>query len=389
MDLYTLNENFLDKDIVDEYVSAIWTERYSEAGDVQLVVPPTLDNIAKLKGGTFLALRGTNEVMLLETQDIQNGLMTVVGKTLPVFLNNRIAWFKHPTLSTVESRIAEYVDEAAKPGEFIADVVNKTVINIVPFTGSWAPASPLDWEFDEIPFLTLGSIDTSGTDQRLTFPIGPLYEGIKQLAAQHGVGISLYLESADPSTGYSLKFKTYKGVDRTSDQSVNPLVRLLPELDSLADLKEIRSSALYKNICYVYYQGIVTKHLAEPSLPEPEGFDRRVMVRDAEGAPVGTGSYTPDWRFGSWTQTYVTPEDVTKFREQTAKDAFANNNYIHTIDGQTSPINDYEYGVDYGLGDIIELRGITGDLAKAKITEFIRSEDQTGEKGYPTITVIE
>ncbi len=388
MDLYTLNEYFLANEIVDEFVSAIWTERYSKAGDVQIVVPATVANITKLKEGNFLALRGSKEVMLLETQSIEKNLLTVTGQTLPTFLNQRFAWFKNPASAAVDQRIAEYVDSTRKPGQFIADVVDKLVINTVPFTDGWTPAN-LTWDKEEIPFLTLGAVDASGTAQRLTLPIGPLYDSIEAIATQFGVGISLYLDSASPIDGYSLKFKTYQGVDHTTG-GAGALVRLTPDLDSLADVKEINSNSNYKNVVYVYYQGAITKFLAEPSLPEPEGFARRVMVRDAEGAPVGTGTYQVyGGVYGSsWTKTYVTPTDVTAFLEQTAKDAFANNNYIHALDGQTSPISEFTYGEDYGLGDLIELENFTGTIAKARVTEYIRSQDKFGEKEYPTISVV-
>lgn len=393
MDLYTLNSNFLDKDIVDEYVSAIWTERYSEVGEVQLVVPPTEENIIKLKEGTFLALRGSKEVMLLETQSIEKGLMTVVGKTLPIFLNNRASWFKNPEytgLSTGE-RVVDYTDATKKPGEFIADVVYQTVINPTPFPNStydWTPAN-LDWDNDKIPFLTLGAVDSSGEVKRLTAPIGPLYEVIANLAKQDDVGISLYLESADPDTGYVLKFTTYRGVDRTSTGDPDNLVRLTRDLDGISDIKEVNSVSKYKNVAYVYYKGRITPHYADPSMPIPEGFDRRIMVVTPEGEPVGRKVDLSWGRGGTYTQYVVGALEEDAFREQNAKDALANNNYIHAIDGQTSPITDYRYGVDYGLGDTIELEGFTGNLTKAKITEYIRSEDATGEKGYPTITVVD
>lgn len=394
MDFYTLTENFLAKDVLDEFVSAIWTERYSSVGDVQIVIPATQNNIDKLAEGTFLALRGSKEVMIIETQSIENKLLTIVGKSLPIFLNQRYAWFFNAANAAPDERIKEFVAAAAKPGKFISDIVNLLVINTVTFASSWADAN-LDWEREELPGLSLGDIDLSGENQRLTFPIGPIYDSIESLAHEHEVGISLYLESADPITGYSLKFKTYQGKDRTSGQTINPLIRLLPELDSLTDLKEIRSNALYKNVIYIYYNGVISKHLAEPDLPEPEGFARRVLVRDAEGQPKATGTTQAFYGSGyggwggSWGTTYVTPTDIAAFRNQVAKNAFANSNYIRSIDGQTSPTDDYKYGVHYGLGDIIELEGLTGTLSKVRVTEYIRSEDQNGERNYPTIAVIE
>lgn len=389
MDLYTLNDSFLADQVIDEYVSAIWTERYSSAGDVQIVAPATEDNLAKLAEGTFLALRGTKEVMQLKTQNIENKLVTVIGESLVGFLNQRYSWNRNPAAGDVEdtARILDYT-ETTTPGEIIADVVDRMVITPIDYTGEYANVN-LDWEKEAIPYLELGAVDSSGADKRLTVTTGPLYDAIRQVAEKEGVGISLYLDSADPVLGYVLKFTTYRGVDRTTG-GTPPFIRLSPELDSLSDIKEIRSLAEYKNVAYVYYQGIITTHYAEPTLPIPEGFDRRVIVTDAEGEPVGRkvtySHYSPN--VGSWTQIVVGPTEIAAFREQHAKDVLANNNYIKAIDGQTSPQNDYKYGVDYGLGDIIELEGITGIISKARITEYIRSEDNTGEKEYPTISVI-
>lgn len=388
MDLYTLNENFVANENVDDFVSAIWTERFSAVGDVRLVLPASPVNIAKVATGTFLALRGSKEVMLLETQNIEDNLLTVTGLSLLGFLNERMAWFKNP-VTDADALIVDYTDDTRTVGQFISHVVDSMVINPVAFTGTWDPAN-LDWPNEEIPGLALGPIDSSGSPERLTLPTGPLYDGIAQLAEKSGVGLSLYLDFADPDTGYDLRFSTYRGVDRTSTQDINPLIRLSPNLDTLSDLKEIRSLVGYKNVAYVYYQGSISTHLAEPSLPVPEGFARRILVTDAEGEPVGHKETRQSYYTfgGTYSVTVVDPSDVAAFREQNAKDVLANHNYIHAIDGQTSPQNEYKYKRDYNLGDVIELEGITGSLSKARITEYIRSQDKIGEKEYPTISVI-
>ena len=403
MDLYTLTDQFLSNDPVDEYVSAIWTERYSEKGEVRLIVPASSENMAKLADGTYLALRGTQEVMILETQSFEDNLITIVGQTLPGFLDNRVAWFKNPDYHSVDrpDKIVDFTlpEEDDPPeltaSEFVAYVVDKMVINPVPipgadFTGSLKNAN-LDWNFDKIENLEMGDIDSSGDPDRFTFPIGPLYKGIETLAKQEGFGFTIYLDHADISSGYVLKFKTYRGVDRTTG-GTHPLVRLTPDMDSLSNLKEVRSRANFKNVVYVWYKGLLTIHYLDPTAPKPEGFERRVMVIDAEGEPVGRkvvygqGTYGPGG--GTWTRYEVGTAEIAAFREQNAKDALANNNYILAIDGETSPQNDYKYGTDYGLGDLIELEGITGGISKARITEYIRSEDVTGEREYPTISVI-
>lgn len=406
MDLYTLSDQFLPQGVLDEYVSAIWTERYTTAGDFRIVVQASPENLALLAPGTYLALRGSKEVMLIETHSIENNLLTVIGRTLVVFLDERPVWSKNPTPdadSTTYDIVSDYTDDTKVPGAFISDVVNKMAINITPFTGGGTAvtdASLPEWDNEEIPNLTLGAIDTSGTAKKLTAPIGPVYQGISQVADAEGVGIGLYLVSASPTLGFSLKFVTYRGVDRTTG-STNPLMRLSPEMDSLQDLKELHSIQGFKNICYVYYKGKVTKHLLYPDDTEPEGLDRRVLVTNAEGEPPGRKvTVAPGSAFGglsrggySWPgYTYTAPPDpaaIAAFREENARDAFAKHNYIHSVDGQSSPQNDYKYGVDYGLGDLVELEGITGTIAKARITEYVRTEDQTGYREYPTISIVD
>jgi Siphovirus ReqiPepy6 Gp37-like protein len=394
VDLYTLTDQFLADETVDEFVSAIWTERYSAAGDVQLVLPATTDNLEKLKDGTFLALRGTQEVMQIQTDSIENNLMTVVGTALPEFLDQRIVWFKNPAWTSAnpdDPKVVDYTEASTTAGAFLASVITKMVINPVPMTGvDFDTEVNLDWDFEKIEHLELGVTDTSGTPKRFTIPTGPLYQGLQGIAAAEQLGFSLYLDSADPALGYTLKFKSYRGKDRTTGGAY-PLVRLTPDMDSLSGLKEVRSRSLWKNVVYVWYKNEVSLHYEDPTAPKPEGFERRVLVVDAEGEPVGRKvTFDPGGRFygGGWSQIVVGTAELAAFRAQNARDALANHNYIQAIDGQTSPQNDYKYGVDYGLGDIIELEGITGLLSKARVTEYIRSQDKTGEREYPTISVM-
>jgi hypothetical protein len=262
MDLYTLTPNFLGNEDIDEYVSAIWTERYSKAGDTQIVTAATEESIATLAEGTLLGLRGSKEIMILDTQTIKDGILTVVGQDLLSFLNERQAWFYNPVTSDADSRVADLTLDTMKPGEFIAHIVDMMVINPTDFPSAYVDAN-LVWADDVIPNLSLGPVDASGVAERLTATIGPLYDSIQQVAEKEGVGISLYLESADPDTGYSLKFSTYRGVDRTSDQTDNPLIRLSPDLDSISDVSEVRSIKDWKNVAYVYYQGEISVHLED------------------------------------------------------------------------------------------------------------------------------
>jgi len=363
--LYTMTEGFRRDQLIDGYNSAIWTERFFQSGDIELLCPLEKKFVELLSPGTMVGHGSSREVAVIENHEIEEGMLKVTGPMLDeALLKNRMAWFKNPDGTdppTSEFKLTSF------PGEMLAVVLTDMVISPADWTGGYA-SSNLDWDRDKIDNLTLGFISEGGLERPRTFPIGPLSDGLRSFATAQGMGFRIYLDSAD-DTDYSLVFSAWFGRDLTSRQDDFPLVRLSPNLNSLLDTKEVLSISEYKNVAYVYFDGTVYTYYAEPDLPIPEGLDRRVMVREATGdPPVGL---------------------LAEYLAQHAADAFANNNYIRAIDGQASIPSDYRYQVDYRLGDIIELEGITGNLAKARVTEYIRAEDETGDHEYPTVSVID
>lgn len=377
MELYTLTSRFLPKDRINEFTSAIWTERYFSAGDVQLVVPATPEMIQMLKPGTFLWLRGTMEIMQLESHSIEDGLLTVTGNSALKFLNERQAWFTNPEYDGTDTNVAmmaPYTSDTQTAGQLISNTVYNQVVISAPWAAPFDPIN-LQWVADHFPGLELGPVDDNGTPERFTIPLGPLYDGIQKLAQDEGVGLKLYLYAAGYNSGFIFRFATYRGKDRTSDQSVHQVVRLTPKMDALNDVQEIRSIAKYKNVFYVNYKNLITTHYI-PGLDIPTGFDRRTMLVDA-----------PDIFFNPLLPDFF--EKVAGFRAQVARNTMANYLYIQAVDGKVSSKIPYDYGVDYGLGDVIELQGYTEVFSKARVVEYIRSQDQYGEQEYPTLAVLD
>jgi hypothetical protein len=377
VDIYTLGSKFLPKNHVNEFVSAIWTERYFSAGDCEIVVAATQDMIEMLAPGTFLWTRGSKEVMYVETHSIEKGLLTVKGSGLLKFLDERQAWFRNLENDGSDPNttlVAELSSEVMTAGQLISQAVYQTVIAPTPFGSHWTNAN-LDWAADDIPGLILGPIDNNGTPQRFSIPLGPLYSSIQRLAEEQGLGLKLYLDSASYDSGFVFKFATYRGKNRTSEQSVHSMVRLTPKMDALNDVNEVRSISQYKNVFYVNYKNKITVHYI-PGLPIPTGFDRRVMVVEA-----------PDIYFNPALPEYN--DKVAAFREQVARNTMANHLYVQAIDGNVSAKIPYTYGKDYGLGDVIELQGYTDVFSKARVTEYIRAQDQYGEREYPTLSVLD
>lgn len=376
MDIYALNDQFQREEAIDEDITVIWTERFTKTGDTTLVVPPTEKMIATLTEGTFLGLDGSDEVMLIETALIEKGELKVTGNTLDLFLNNRI--FRQ--LDTAHVYDPKYLNiTGTKPGQIMADIVSRTCMAGDPHRTP-SGNGMVDGDEQIIYGLSLGDVDASGTAIDMQVQFGPLYDVLAQIADTYQVGFSMYLEGFSGG-GYILKFKTWSGRDLTSGQTDYPVVQFSPNLDSLGDLKELRSIAKYKNVAYAF----------APDYPVDSG----IPIWETAYAPGGAASTQFERRIIHLYNDDLTVEKmgtiaaVRQVLAQRAKDALANNNYTKVVDGEVVPQSEFKYGEHYKLGDIVELQSPSGLASKARITEYIRTRDNTGEKSYPTVSVIE
>lgn len=373
MEVYILNPSFTREEVVDRFVSFIWTERYSSAGDFSLSVVATPENIAKYKHGTFIATAGTKEVMIVDTAIIEKNILKVTGMSLTAFLANLII------RSSSNYLIKTWEFGGYPAGQLMAYLVYKTA---VPSPDLFPDSTGVAISKQAIPNLSLGTWDTSGPNVAISFGFGELYATLKSMAETYALGMSLYLETASAS-GYSLKFRTYKGRDLTSTQSVNPVVRFSPALDSLTDVKELSSVSGFKNVAYAYASNFPFDAVSAPpgyavandTADASVGFNRKALhlfvddIQYDENAPMSHASLKP-------------------LLDQRARDALANNNYTRVMDGEVVPQSEFKYKEHYFLGDIVELVGSERASQKARITEYIRTQDNTGERAYPTVSVI-
>src|SRR3954452_2195219 len=101
MEFYTLNPQTFEREaLVDEFESVIWTERFIAAGDIKLVLEATHERLQLLAPGTLLSLNESREIMVLDTREVNNGAITVSGKTLEAFFQYRYTdrgSYKHVT----------------------------------------------------------------------------------------------------------------------------------------------------------------------------------------------------------------------------------------------------------------------------------------------------
>jgi hypothetical protein len=370
MELYTLDRNFHKKDIIDGFSSVIWTERYSGDNEVELVVPPGSDTSKKLPIGSFLGLEGSDEIMILETLIPEQSKLT--GLSLLPWLNNRFV----RTSAAHEDRY--WYISGEPPGQVLWSIVFNMCCEGSPYLDGTINIGIADPQDLVIPGLGLIDYDTSGDNIAIGVPYGPLYNALKDIASTYQIGMQILLVEVT-DTSYSLGFRSYKGLDRSSSQSVNPAIRFSPQMDSLANIKELQSIAALKTRVYAFAPGnpdglATIPGVSSLSGPEYTGFDLRALMVFAE-------DITTDMVGGS-------TANLVNVLNSRAHDALTTNRYIATVDGEIVPENQFKYGVHYNLGDIIEVQGNSGVIQTARVTEYIRSQDSGGEKAYPSVTMI-
>lgn len=371
MELYTLDASFLKKDPIENFDTAIWTERYADTGDFVI----TGNSVASiLPMNTLIRCTASDDVGLVETRSFESGVATIKGTFLTGFLKQRIIrssyyWnVKNWSVTGSAGAIAgKIVDEMCCVGGL----------------GVSASTPPIPGGTDEvITNLNVGATATGTTITR-DIPFGVVYEEVKKICDEDGLGF--WLRPANVTlSNYDLIFSTYRGRSLTSDQTTYPVVRFNSALDTLVNVKELQSVSGYKNVCYAYAPEGIDEggwSIGEAYVDGAEtktNFERRTMmifcddITEEDVAAAGGGGVAR----------------LKAILDKRAADALVNNNYVRMLDGQIVPQEGNQYGVDYFLGDIIELKNSDDFVQKARITEYIRSQDSKGETAYPTLSVI-
>lgn len=379
MEPYTMNRNFIKQNAIDGFKSLIWTERYMGDSEVELVVPATMEMLQKIPVGTFFSIDSSDEVMMLETMNIEGGTLKYKGISLLPWMDNRF-------VRTSSNHEDQYWNiENQKPGQVLWTILYNMCCAGSPYlngtinTGITSPSKFV------IPGLGLKSYDTGGSVvPQIAVPYGPVYKAMKDIATTYDLGMSITLDAVSDSS-YSLGFRSYRGLDRTTAQTANPQVRFSPQMDSYTNIKELQSLEKFKTIAYAFASGLKAED--PPAVP----------LWTVPGVASVPGTYTGfDLR-----ASQVFPSDITtdmvggdqakvvEILNSKAKDEIVKSKVIKSVDGEIVPESQFKYGIHYFLGDVIEVQGNTGVIQPARITEYIKSQDESGEKAYPTVSIIE
>lgn len=360
MEIYILDVAFRRVNVVDTFESLIWTERFASSGDFEIVLHSTRENRKLFVSGVKLAINESYRVMSVETVedtvDVEGrALLTVKGPSLEMILDDRVA--------------ADFFGDTFNNPAWILTgtpaAIARKIFNDICALGQLMPA-------DIIPYLQPGTIFPASTIAEspdvitVELSLKTVYAAIKELCELYDMGFRL-VRNFDMSQLY---FDIYMGSDRTTRQSSLAAVVFSPELDNLQNTTELTTTELYKNAAYVFSP--VGYALVYPEGIDPliAGFERRILLVNADDI------------------TDPNPPTATALMTQRGLEELSKTRKLTAFDGEINQgISAYKYGVDYQLGDLVEMRNIDGVSNNMQVTEQIFVSDKEGERSYPTLVI--
>jgi len=356
MKLTILDSNLIKTYVVDVFDSLIWTDRYFGLGDFEIFTRATEETISALKEDYYLSLIGSEHVMIIESlnlkTDLEDGNKFILrGRSLESILDRRIIWNQTVLSGSLQAGIKRLLDENA----------------IAPEDPDRRMAS-LVFEESADPNITSLFVDAQFTGDNL-------YTVIQQLCESNEIGFKITL-----SPSGTFVFKLYSGADRSFGQLTNPFVAFSPKLDNLSDSNYYHSKVPYKTVTLVAGEGEGSERLTTMvMIPSGAGTDLNRREKFTDARDIST------WVNGE----VISPEEYYSQLYGRGLFSLLNSTQISTFDGKVDATVQYVYGIDFLLGDIVQVINEYGLQGRTRVTELIFSEDISGENIYPTFEKIE
>lgn len=438
MQAYLLDKNYIAQEILDEYDSFIWTDRYYECGEFEYYTGATKEKIDAWKIGYFLKTSASDRIMIIENRyidtDVEDGpKLKITGQSAEALLKRRV--------------IIEKVSYDKNTGvqAIIKELITKHIIN------------PADTKRKISNFIFQDSTDTAITSavlqKKREFYGEEVYTVVQEMCEAYGFGFKVTMNSQN-----QFVFMLYNGVDRSFVQQTLPYVVFSPEFNNLANTNYEYATIDKQNVVYLKSgdEDNPSGTWEEDTMDDGEGGSTKIKRLNTDNAlriiQVGTDTgidrkehwatttadcqYTeeemaargwikptkPEW--GYWTDgtdEYGQPikiwhddPSVSEETKEAAQEAYEEaqkayeraakkpesviieeltkeaNEKLDEVkpkadyDGEADLTHQFQYGLDYNLGDKLELINEFKMEGNVRMHEIIISHDSSGETIVPS-----
>lgn len=355
MDFLVLDENLQTSSVLDSYESIIWTDRYNQCGDFEIYTSMNYTMLNQIRQDYYLWSRDSEHTMVIEDIEIKTDVddgntLVIVGRSLESILDRRIVWKQTILSGNFQNGIKKLLDEnVISPSD-----TNRKIDNFI-FVESTDEA------------ITSLTIDAQYTGENL-------YEVICDACASKDIGFKVTL-----TEDLKFAFQLYAGANRSYDQIVNPHVVFSPAFENIINSNYLESKKTLKTVTLVAGEG--------------EGSDRKtvsVEISSGGGSGLSRRELYTDARDISTTTEDGTISDTEYNAQLTQRgnEKLAENTITKSFEGEMETTKMFKYGEDFFMGDIVQIVNEFGIESKARVTEMVISQDESGTDSYPTFETV-
>lgn len=335
-----LNESFEKIAEVNEYKSLIFCKRYNEIGAIDLQIEATVQNLQLFKKNYYLTLQNKKSIFIIKAIEID----TRQNK------DNSLIVGAVDCLSILEKRINTHYSYKDSNGN-IQNVYSGKVENYIRNLILYNFVSPTQ-NVRKINNFQMTELKNFPETMETPYEFVNVGEEVLKVCKTHKYGCEVTFE-------YGIfYFNLYKGLDRSVEQSENSRIVFSPINENLVSSKYSVDVTELKNSVIPYDSNIETENKytsstftqADNILGNKSGLQRDEILVDVK--------------------------DVVDL-SSTLKTAIAEKKEKIVFEGEVFSEN-YVYGKDYNLGDVVTVQNEFGIKAKARIVEVCETWDTTG-----------
>lgn len=346
------NDTFKPLGEIDEYKSLQWSEKYQDFGTFELWLPINEKTKELIKKDNVLWLgddyAGVIEIINPQTENSNIKVYNVKGRTIECFLQRRIVWgtFNAYEISDIADSIQKMVDQ-----------------NFVSLTPSQINAGML---YRKMPWMAVDNTFRSGILKAFQTSYTNVYEKVQDICVENDLGFRLRFDPVNKQ----YVFEVYKGLDRTyTNVEGNKKIVFDTETEDLLSSNYYTSNQDYKNVGLALGEGTgFSRSSVIVGQETVDGIERRELYVDARDVQ---STYMDD----TGVERTLTEEEYIKALTQKGSENLAEYEIVESFEGIIRTVGNvnYQYGVDYSLGDKVTI--IDRDLNLILDAQIMAKED--------------
>ena len=350
--------NFNSGELINEWKSLTWTERYRDSSEFTLVANLDSGLNTKLPIGSVISHVDSTELMIVENHEIAkdtnaNSEITITGRSFETFLENRIVGSNQNWPNPTDPPV-EYVLASNYTWLQVKSLIDAHIL---------AASLPLNLSDALSNVLVVNGVGGTGITEQRDLKRGDLYSAVIELLSVDDLGLRNIRPSSSNS---SLIMEIHKGLNRTASVAFSYSDGDIESANYLWSVKALKNCALVSGKWHEVF--VNTSAI---------GYDRRVMHVDAsdlddklDAVPIG-GDLTA-----------LSAKLTARGRQ-----ALAKKNAVAISNVKIAPNSqNYKYRIDYKVGDIVGVDGEYNSSTTMRVIEHVEIEDENGESGYPTLS---